>query len=43
MAQFEDEVARWELQIADLERRIDEQKNRIACEKVGSVRSRCFA
>ena len=32
MAQIEDEPARWELQIADLERRIVEQNGRISRE-----------
>ena len=32
MEPIADEPARWELQIADLERRIVEQRRRIACE-----------
>jgi hypothetical protein len=32
MEQLRDELARWELRVADLERRVAEQRRRVACE-----------
>ena len=32
MAQIKDELAHWELRIADLARRVEEQKGRLGCE-----------